>query len=65
MLTPEEYAERRGLVCPVCESDDLEPGAIETHEGGAEQDMECCACGATWTDVLNLTGYTKMSADAD
>jgi hypothetical protein len=56
MLTPEEYVEKGGLLCPICESEE-----IEGHSGdfGTEacQKMSCNECEAIWYDTYKLTGF--------
>ena len=51
MLTPEQYADAKGRICPMCESFDL------MHE----KDFTWCGdCGSSWSEVVRLVGYNNM-----
>ena len=53
-----KYVARNGVICPFCNSDDLDPCGkyITNVEGNITQLVECLGCGKTWTDVYSLTG---------
>lgn len=53
------YVKRQGVICPYCESDLLEGGAVEIEGGLAFQEIFCLSCGKTWTDKYKLIGYIK------
>ena len=58
----EEYVSSLGVVCPQCESGDLQGGDISINDGLALQDMHCNACGIDWTDKYILTGICETEA---
>lgn len=64
-LTPVEYADRGGCVCPRCGSSDLSGQFISIDEGGAHQPMHCDACGANWVDTYTLSGYVNLDYDKE
>ncbi len=60
MLTKKQYAESCGVVCPACESDNVQAGD-DIHDGGIIiQEVECLSCGSQWNDIFKLTGYTDL-----
>lgn len=59
-VTPKEYVERDGAVCPVCESNDITGGFVTIIGDGAVQDVTCQSCGSTWTDEYQLLGYFHL-----
>jgi len=60
MLTSREYEEKRGCYCPVCGSEDMEGERVESHDGGASQEVTCNSCGSSWTDLYSLSGYVGL-----
>lgn len=64
MMTVEEYLEANGLLCPACKEASVETIAyieLGVHGDGAYQDCKCDACGATWTDVYQLTSFDNFA----
>lgn len=59
-LTPKAYVQRGGCRCPACGDERIEGDPVEIMGGSAYQDVTCTECGATWTDVYELTGYTNL-----
>ena len=60
-LTSEEYVARKGIVCPVCQSDDVEITECAQFDGDVcSQQCECEYCCSRWTDLYTLTGYTDL-----
>ncbi len=59
-LTPELYAQERGLFCPVCESNDIRTGTLESFHQVVRQPCTCISCQATWNDTFVLTGYENL-----
>lgn len=59
-LTDAEYVAKAGTVCPGCHSEQIEGGSIEVDLGTATQPMTCNDCGAEWTDVYQLTGFSNL-----
>lgn len=58
-LTPKQYVDKGGSVCPFCEGTDIEGEHIEVDAGIAWQDVHCNDCDAYWADLYKLTGYAK------
>ena len=55
------YAEKLGLVCPVCGSSHINSeDSIEADSGCAWQYVYCEDCDARWQDVYALTGYDNL-----
>jgi len=63
LLTPGEYAKKRGLECPRCHSHDLEGAEVEIDAGWATQDIICNECHSTWTDLYTLAGYRSLDPE--
>jgi len=58
-LSEQEYVQRIGQVCPVCESSDIKTrGAVDTDSDYGWQRIECSNCSAEWDDVYKLIGYS-------
>ena len=57
-MTNDEYVKTRGLLCPVCKSNDNTVNDCEYYGGKHFEYMECYSCGKTWTAEYNLVGYT-------
>jgi hypothetical protein len=60
MLSPKEYAERQGAVCPVCGSKNIVAGNGETRSDIRTENIDCNGCGASWTDIFTLSGYDNL-----
>ena len=58
MLSEQQYIEKRGLICPRCESDDIGVEHAEFDGDYAWQVTECDKCDLRWIDDYSLTGYT-------
>jgi len=63
-LTNEKYVAHGALICPSCESMNIESGAVENDCATAWASVKCHDCGATWDDVYALTGYENLIATA-
>jgi DNA-directed RNA polymerase subunit RPC12/RpoP len=51
------YLANGGLLCPHCESRELEAqGNVEVDEAIGTQGVKCLNCGCTWTDIYRLVG---------
>ena len=48
------HVQAGGMQCPVCGSDQIEGGFVETGEGRASQEIRCLACHECWTDIYRL-----------
>lgn len=60
-LTQLEYRKSRGIKCPNCRSLGVEAGKVKiTCTDTVHVEVSCNTCGATWEDVYNLKGYTKL-----
>ena len=61
-VTSEQYVARKGLVCPDCESRDInmiDSGTV--HESASFTiGIYCDACKATWTDRYVLESYFDL-----
>ena len=59
-LTPQRvkaYCQGGGIICPFCESDNIEgQSAAEVNEGLTTQEVRCLDCGQEWEDVSVLSG---------
>lgn len=65
MLTQEQYVQKGGLICPICQANDSTEGSsIEIDCNVAYQDCNCLECGANWTDVYILSGYDNLEQPA-
>lgn len=58
-MSSAEYAERGGLNCPYCGSDNISGGSFDTYLGGVSQDVACGDCDRSWTDDYTLEGWSK------
>ena len=66
MLTPEEYASGKKMVCPQCGAHglDLECGALDFDVTDTPfADVTCLECGASWVETYALTGYRDLCID--
>jgi DNA-directed RNA polymerase subunit RPC12/RpoP len=58
----QKYLESRGIRCPYCDSDNLEPvppGIMQVDSEEAWMQMQCLDCQQTWDDIYQLTGFSK------
>ena len=55
ILRDHEYVATHGTICPYCQSNDIEGGAIEVDNKDAVQDIKCLACDNSWRDIYKLT----------
>ena len=51
----DEYVGNCGGYCPLCDSDDLDYGALSAEDEVVLQLITCLDCGAEWTDVFVLS----------
>lgn len=58
-MSSAEYAERGGLNCPYCGSDNISGGSFDVYHGGVSQDVSCGECDRSWTDDYTLEGWSK------
>ena len=60
-LDSETYVWKLGLICPNCESGNIETiDSVTVHEGCATQSVMCNVCTATWDDQYNLVAYENL-----
>ena len=59
-MSNDEYINKDGNFCPHCRSCEIEGGSIEVAGCGANQEVKCNSCGASWLDVHYLAGYTEL-----
>ena len=55
LMTQEDYAKNRGLLCPVCGANHAIADALDITE------RSCMNCGAEWTDQTVIVGYTHLA----
>ena len=55
----EHYLATGGVICPLCESEDLHMGETDATQGMVFIPVRCEACGGNWTDEYSLTGVTE------
>ncbi len=59
-LTNEEYVERNGCCCPLCESDNIVAFNDITVEGNILfRRVTCVTCCSDWVEEYTLSGYTE------
>ncbi len=58
-MSSAEYAERGGLNCPYCGSDNISGGVFDVYLGGVSQDAGCGECDRSWTDNYTLEGWSS------
>ncbi len=62
----EHYVKIGGVVCPSCNSINVEAYQTEVHEGGyAYQNVECKRCNATWKDQFTLDDINDFQQPQD
>lgn len=60
-LLPIPHSNYDGVRCPLCKAEHtMEGGNLTATDNGAEYEMECNECGATWSEQLDVTGYTYL-----
>ena len=60
-LTEKEYVNKLGLICPSCQSGDIEAiDSVTVNIGCATQPFMCNVCEATWDDQYTLDGYGNL-----
>ena len=66
-MNPEKakrYLEMRGLVCPYCDSRDIEGGSMDFDAGEIAQRIFCHKCNERWTDVDKLVAVADSDSGA-
>lgn len=58
LLSPSEYAQKKGCICPLCKSEEVEGFSIDVDCDTATQEVHCNDCGFGWTDKYLLSGYS-------
>lgn len=58
-LTKKQYVKKCGVICPFCQSDQIEGFSIEVDGPIAWQPIICNDCNSEWDDIYELTGYEK------
>jgi transposase-like protein len=60
-IDSEAYVFKFGLICPNCESGNIETiDSVTVHQGCATQSVMCNVCEATWDDQYNLDAYANL-----
>lgn len=63
-LTDKQYVKKvkkDDCICPFCGSDNIEGAGVDVQKGGAQQEVTCQDCNASWYDDYVLTGYTVIN----
>lgn len=60
VMSEAEYVEHRGLMCPVCKSENIEAEEVNIDAGTAWQEISCKNCNSRWEDSYTLTGYSNL-----
>lgn len=62
MLDSNEYAERNGLSCPVCASDNMNTTGrfVSRDDLKVELHIWCEDCRSHWDDIYSLEGYEEL-----
>ena len=61
MTREERYINGGGYDCPVCSSDNLGGGGLESRDGALVQDAHCRDCEAEWVDVYKLESIAHLT----
>lgn len=62
-LTEQEYIQKLGQVCPVCQAYDIRTdGEASFDDDYAWQSITCEDCNARWDDMYKLVGYSLSEA---
>jgi len=57
-------SEYDGSKCPKCHCENINGGAIEPEGAStAYRNCDCNDCGATWTEILTVTGFDNLSTE--
>ena len=56
-LTSREYVQKRGMVCPFCDSEDITGGSYDMEDNKVYLTVICRSCKREWEDIYELTGY--------
>jgi formate dehydrogenase maturation protein FdhE len=60
-LTPKLYVDKfRAAVCPVCMSNHIESDIPDMDGSTGSAPVRCNDCGATWTDIISVSGYENL-----
>ena len=62
-LTDKQYVASAGQKCPNChkaEDNVQAEGQAEMDGNIGYQGCSCSECGATWTDIIEVTGYDNL-----
>ena len=60
-LTEKEYVDKLGLICPNCQSGDIEAiNSVTVQIGCATQPFICKVCDATWDDQYTFDSYGNL-----
>lgn len=59
--TEAAYVVAGGTRCPSCGDDDLAVGQPEMDGPTGWQEVQCHGCGATWKDIIELTGIENFT----
>ena len=59
-FTSKQYAKNHYGQCPACHSHNVTAETLEADGNSAGSTVICEDCGATWTDIWELTGYIDL-----
>ena len=61
VLTEKEYVEKGGLLCPYCESSNIEgQGGFDFQYGLVSSEVQCLDCKHIYREWYTLDGYTEI-----
>ena len=62
MKTQKQYLKEEGQFCPFCNSSEVESEGLQADGGNAWAECTCNACGESWTDQYQLTGFNPTES---
>ena len=63
ILKPTQYANFKGMLCPVCRSKQITGHSIELYADFASLEVTCNDCGSSWHNIYKLNGYNDLKIE--
>jgi len=60
-MSSAEYRDSHGIMCPACQSTNVESSQPQMDGSSVEAECNCLNCSATWNDFYVLAGYTNLA----
>ena len=60
-----DYLESGGMICPYCQSTNIEGRSVDIDGGKAYQKVFCVDCAGTWQDEYTLTAVALLEPGED